>query len=121
MVFVGGHLVQAAQARGHELTLFNRVQHNPQLFPQLEGLRGDRGGEDHRCSRLGRVDSPAGQRWADRHPERGWPRESIDNGKHAERVPGRSQLLGRDSVAAGRLSAGRRRGTIVGFAIVVAW
>jgi hypothetical protein len=36
-------------------------------------------------------------------------------------VPGRSQLLGRDSVAAGRLSAGRRRGTIVGFAIVVAW
>lgn len=43
-VFVGRHLVEVALARGHELTLFNRGQHNPDLFPTVEKLRGDRGG-----------------------------------------------------------------------------
>jgi 2'-hydroxyisoflavone reductase len=41
-VFLGRHLVQAALARGHEVTLFNRGQHNPNLFPNVEKLRGDR-------------------------------------------------------------------------------
>lgn len=41
-VFLGRHLVEAAQARGHEVTLFNRGEHNPDLFPELEKLRGDR-------------------------------------------------------------------------------
>lgn len=41
-VFLGRHLVEAAQARGHEVTLFNRGQHNPELFPDVEKLRGDR-------------------------------------------------------------------------------
>ncbi len=41
-VFVGRHLVEAAQARGHTITLFNRGQHNADLFPQVEKLRGDR-------------------------------------------------------------------------------
>ncbi len=41
-VFLGRHLVQAALARGHEVTLFNRGQHNPNLFPNIEKLRGDR-------------------------------------------------------------------------------
>ena len=41
-VFLGRHLVDAAQARGHEITLFNRGQHNPALFPDVEKLRGDR-------------------------------------------------------------------------------
>jgi 2'-hydroxyisoflavone reductase len=41
-VFLGRHLVEAAQARGHEITLFNRGQHNPDLFPNVEKLRGDR-------------------------------------------------------------------------------
>ncbi len=40
--FVGRHLVEAAQARGHELTLFTRGQTNPALFPELEHLLGDR-------------------------------------------------------------------------------
>jgi 2'-hydroxyisoflavone reductase len=40
--FLGRHLVDAAQARGHEVTLFNRGQRNPDLFPDLEKLRGDR-------------------------------------------------------------------------------
>jgi 2'-hydroxyisoflavone reductase len=44
-VFVGRHLVEAALARGHELVLFNRGQHNPELFLQLERLRGDRDGD----------------------------------------------------------------------------
>src|SRR2546423_203591 len=43
-VFLGRHIVDAALARGHEVTLFNRGQHNPELFPQVERLRGDRDG-----------------------------------------------------------------------------
>jgi 2'-hydroxyisoflavone reductase len=44
-VFLGRHLVEAAQARGHEVTLFNRGRHNPDLFPDVEELRGDRDGD----------------------------------------------------------------------------
>lgn len=43
-VFLGRHLVDAALARGHAVTLFNRGQHNPELFPAVEKLRGDRDG-----------------------------------------------------------------------------
>jgi len=43
-VFLGRHIVEAALVRGHEITLFNRGQHNPELFPGLEKLRGDRDG-----------------------------------------------------------------------------
>jgi 2'-hydroxyisoflavone reductase len=43
--FLGPHLVEAALAQEHEVTLFNRGQHNPDLFPQLERLRGDRTGD----------------------------------------------------------------------------
>src|SRR5687767_951070 len=43
-VFLGRHLVDAALSRGHEVTLFNRGQHNPDLYPQVEKLRGDRDG-----------------------------------------------------------------------------
>ncbi len=44
-VFLGRHTVEAALARGHEVTLFNRGQHNPDLFPGVEKLRGDRNGD----------------------------------------------------------------------------
>jgi nucleoside-diphosphate-sugar epimerase len=44
-MFVGRHLVEAALARGHEVTIFNRGQHNPELFPEVEKLRGDRDGD----------------------------------------------------------------------------
>lgn len=44
-VFLGRHLVEAALARGHTVTLFNRGQHNPELFPTVEKLRGNRDGE----------------------------------------------------------------------------
>lgn len=41
-VFVGRHLVAEATARGHEVTLFHRGKHNPDLFPQIERILGDR-------------------------------------------------------------------------------
>lgn len=40
--FVGRHIVEAALARGHDLTLFNRGQSAAELFPQVEQRRGDR-------------------------------------------------------------------------------
>lgn len=40
--FLGRYLVEAALARRHEVTLFNRGQTNPNLFPQLETILGDR-------------------------------------------------------------------------------
>ncbi len=43
-IFLGRHLVDAALARDHEVTLFNRGQHHPDLYPDLEKLRGDRDG-----------------------------------------------------------------------------
>lgn len=43
--FLGRHLVEAALKKGHEVTLFNRGQSNPDLFPQVERLLGDRDGD----------------------------------------------------------------------------
>ena len=40
--FLGRHLVEAALARNHEVTLFNRGKSNPDLFPQLETILGGR-------------------------------------------------------------------------------
>ena len=45
-LFVGRHLVEAALARGHEVTLFNRGRTNPGLFPEVETLHGDRDAGD---------------------------------------------------------------------------
>ncbi len=53
-VFVGRHLTQAALDRGHTVTHFNRGQHNPELFPDVEKLRGDRDGD---------LSALAGRRW----------------------------------------------------------
>lgn len=44
-VFLGRHVVDAALTRGHQVTLFNRGQRNPELFPQVEKLRGNRDGD----------------------------------------------------------------------------
>ena len=43
--FLGRHIVDAALERGHELTLFNRGRTRPDLFPDVERLRGDRDGD----------------------------------------------------------------------------
>lgn len=43
-IFLGKHIVNLALRNGHEVTLFNRGIHNPDLFPGIEKLRGDRNG-----------------------------------------------------------------------------
>src|SRR5688572_1281327 len=53
-VFVGRTIVDTALARGHEVTMFNRGQQNPDLFPTVEKIRGDRDGE---------MDLLAGRQW----------------------------------------------------------
>ena len=52
--FVGRHLVEAAIARGHTLTLFHRGKTNPGLFPGVETVSGDRESDLERL---------AGRRW----------------------------------------------------------
>ena len=42
--FVGRAVIETALAGGHEVTLFNRGQTNPEEFPEVERLRGDRDG-----------------------------------------------------------------------------
>ena len=41
-VFLGRHLVLAAQERGHDVTLFNRGKSGPDLFPGVRTFHGDR-------------------------------------------------------------------------------
>lgn len=43
--FIGPHIVDAARARGHTVTVFNRGKTHPKLFPDVENLRGDRDGK----------------------------------------------------------------------------
>jgi 2'-hydroxyisoflavone reductase len=52
--FLGPALVEAARARGHAVTLFNRGKTRPDLFPDVEKLRGDRDGK---------LDALRGRRW----------------------------------------------------------
>lgn len=44
-LFLGRHLVSAALAKGHDITIFTRGRTNPELFPGVEALRGDRDGD----------------------------------------------------------------------------
>ncbi len=53
-VFLGRHLVEAAQARGHRVTLFHRGQHGTDLFPEAERITGDRNES---------LDALRGRRW----------------------------------------------------------
>lgn len=43
--FLGRHVVELATLRGHDVTMFNRGQTNPELFPSVEALHGDRDGD----------------------------------------------------------------------------
>jgi len=52
--FLGRHLVEAASARGHDITLFNRGMTHPDLYPEVEHLQGDRDGQ---------LDALAGRTW----------------------------------------------------------
>ncbi|MEH7389575.1 NAD-dependent epimerase/dehydratase family protein [Bacillus sp. JJ1503] len=42
--FLGRYLVEAALEKGHQVTLFNRGKENPNLFPDVDTLIGDRNG-----------------------------------------------------------------------------
>lgn len=53
-VFLGRHLIEAALAKGHEVTMFNRGKRNPELFPEVERLQGDRDGN---------LEALKGRRW----------------------------------------------------------
>ncbi|MDH0862911.1 NAD-dependent epimerase/dehydratase family protein [Mitsuaria sp. GD03876] len=44
-VFLGRHVIDAALARGHTVTMLNRGRHGPGLFPEVERLVGDRDGD----------------------------------------------------------------------------
>lgn len=52
--FLGPDIVEAALARGHTITLFNRGKTNPGLFPDVEKLHGDRDGH---------LEALVGRRW----------------------------------------------------------
>ncbi|HSE17188.1 MAG TPA: NAD-dependent epimerase/dehydratase family protein [Pyrinomonadaceae bacterium] len=52
--FVGRHLVLAAQARGHEVTLFNRGNYSSEELGAVESIKGDRYTELHKLQ---------GRRW----------------------------------------------------------
>ena len=52
--FIGPHIVAHSIARGHTVTLFNRGKTHPELFPDLEKLRGDRDGK---------LDALKGRKW----------------------------------------------------------
>jgi 2'-hydroxyisoflavone reductase len=52
--FIGPYQVQYALDRGHTVTLFNRGRTNPQLFPVVEKLVGDRASD---------LSALAGRRW----------------------------------------------------------
>ncbi|RMD97686.1 MAG: epimerase [Deltaproteobacteria bacterium] len=49
--FLGRHLVAAALEAGHEVTLFHRGRTNPDLYPELERIIGDRDGDLSRLAK----------------------------------------------------------------------
>ena len=54
-LFLGRHLVEAALQRGDEVSIFNRGLTNPELFSEVEHLRGDRD--------AGELSALEGRRW----------------------------------------------------------
>jgi 2'-hydroxyisoflavone reductase len=78
--FLGRHAVGAALADGHEVTIFTRGQTSPELFPEVEHLRGDRDGK---------LDALDGRTWDG----------VVDTSGYVPRVVRRSAELLRDAVA----------------------
>jgi nucleoside-diphosphate-sugar epimerase len=77
--FLGRHTVDAALERGDEVTIFTRGRTNPELFPEVEHLVGDRDGD------LGAL---AGRRWDG----------VVDTSGYVPRVMRQSAELLRDAV-----------------------
>ena len=55
--FVGRHIVDAALAGGHDVSLFNRGTTNPDLFPECEHLHGDRYASELEALKTGEWDA----------------------------------------------------------------
>jgi len=77
--FLGRHVVDAALAEGHDVTIFTRGQTNPDLYPEVEHLLGDRDGN---------LDALAGGRWDG----------VVDTSGYVPRIVRRSAELLRESV-----------------------
>lgn len=82
-VFLGRHLVDALQARGHEVTLFNRGRSDAALLGEFEQLRGDRALGEHGLAAL------RGRRWD----------AAIDTCGFVPRIVAASAALLRDAVS----------------------
>ena len=77
--FVGRAMIDAALAAGHNVSVFNRGQTNPDLYPDIEKLRGDRDGG---------LDALAGRNWD----------IVIDNSGYVPRIVHQSAELLKDAV-----------------------
>jgi 2'-hydroxyisoflavone reductase len=77
--FIGPHIVDAALAKGWEVTLFNRGKTRPELFPNVEKLQGDRDGK---------LDALKGRKWD----------AVIDNSGYVPRIVRDSATLLADNV-----------------------
>ncbi len=77
--YLGRAIVEAAQVGSHELTLFNRGETDPGLFPDIETIKGNRDGE---------LDRLSGRRWD----------AVIDTCGYVPRIVGVSASALRDSV-----------------------
>lgn len=77
--FLGRAMVDAALAAGHDVTVFNRGQTNPDLYPEIEKLHGDRDGN---------LDALKGRRWD----------AVIDNSGYVPRIVRQSAELLSDAV-----------------------
>ena len=53
--FLGRHLVESALSHNHEVTLFNRGKSNPDIFPQLETILGDREKDIQKLGNAGQI------------------------------------------------------------------
>lgn len=77
--FVGRHITSTALMRGHQVTLFNRGQSNPKLFPDAEKISGNRDGG---------LDALRGRKWD----------AVLDINGYLPRIVGASAELLQDSV-----------------------
>src|SRR5689334_6663635 len=92
-VFLGRALVDSALARGHEVTLFHRGKHNPDLFPNVERILGDRNTE------LDRLD---GKTWDAVIDTCGYfPRQVADSARRLAGATGHYTFISSISVYAG--------------------
>src|SRR5688500_18860500 len=106
--FIGPHQVRYARSRGHTLTLFNRGQSSPSLFPDIEQLRGDRNGD---------LRALEGRKWDVVIDNSGFePKQVRDSAQLLERSVGRYLFVSTQSVYADRSIINQDETGVVGTA-----